>query len=168
MKEQFLQILLSSEFLCFTFGLLLSISNILYRFFSKKIKILKFKKMIYTEYVESIFDFKGNNISECKNNISDSIEKLNYLKDNELLYCNSEGQFELIRIVEYTKLILKECNDYLNPDTFSDTTVEAAVLNDLNNERKINTCKNYLKQCENNIENYINLKTDVIYKLNKK
>lgn len=155
------KILISSEFFCFLCGLMLSITNITYRYSRKKWKLFKFKRLIVNTYINPVISLESEDIAKFRDEINDCIQKLSYLNNNELVYNNCDYQFELIRMVEYVKAVFAECLNHLDNYGFRDIADDSGSYNQETKEQ-ISQMKNYLRKCIKNITKYYKLKIDNI------
>ncbi|WP_257700451.1 hypothetical protein [Vagococcus luciliae] len=105
----------------------------LFNKFVKIIKIKRFKKLLYREYVLKI---KGIKHEELKKYSSDSIRRLNYLIEKELTYFNNDVQFEYIRAVEYTNMLFFSITEKSKSTEFRDVLkVPIEVIEDEKREK---------------------------------
>lgn len=77
-----------------------------------------FEKLIAEMYIKDLNNLIENydldsdvKIKKC---IDDKIAKLSYLKSEELIHLNSDNQFKMIRLVEFTKAYIKNISDVIN------------------------------------------------------
>lgn len=157
----FYKILISSEFFCFLFGLMLSITNITYIYLRKKWKLFKFKKLLINTYINPIISLESDDIAKFENKMHDCIHKLSYLKNNELVYNNCDYQFELIRMVEYVKAIMSECMNHIDNYGFRDIMDNNSSYDPVT-KKQIMQIKNYLCKCMKYITKYYKLRIDDI------
>jgi len=75
----------------------------------------KFKKMIDEEYIKpienTIKDYHSYIENPPREEIENKSKKLDYLLKNEINYLNSNNQFKIIRLIEYTKCCFRELNN---------------------------------------------------------
>lgn len=74
----------------------------------------KFKEMIDEEYIKpienTIKDYHSYIENPPREEIENKIKKLDYLLKNEINYLNSNNQFKIIRLIEYTKSCFSKLN----------------------------------------------------------
>lgn len=129
----------------------------LFNKFVKRIKIKRFKKLLYREYVLKIKEIKHE---ELKKYSSDSIRRLNYLIEKELTYFNNDVQFEYIRAVEYTNMLFFSITKKSETTEFRDVLkvpIEVIEEEEREKEKKIGELINLYN---NSIDDYLKMKRD--------
>lgn len=129
-----------------------------------------FEEMIWKDYVtpfhKILEDYsKGSGRSEYSKltGYTKSAEnRLIFLKEQEITFLNSDNQFKMVRLIEFTKTYFKEARGVLNFYTFKPLNASAE---EYDKDKKIQE-KNIeiLKTSyEKNRENYMDLKTDILF-----
>jgi len=84
----------------------------LFRVVNRKYKRCKFKELLFEEYVNTIeTEIKNKNkeheFVDYEKVLAKQIRRLDYLKNEEISFINSDNQFYYARSIEYTKSLLK-------------------------------------------------------------
>ena len=110
----------------FTLSIISQLITSVTNYLNNKNKVRKFEKLIFNTYIKdikvSLERSEDGNIEELKRDVSVSINKIDYLLNNELSYLNAAWQFEAIRICELAKAKLKQVSDQLDVYSFKDIT----------------------------------------------
>jgi len=129
-----------------------------------------FEEMIWNDYVtpfhKILEDYsKGSGRLEYSKltGYTKSVEnRLIFLKEQEITFLNSDNQFKMVRLIEFTKTYFKEVRIVLNFYTFKPLNASAE---EYDKDKKIQE-KNIeiLKvSYEKNREKYMDLKTDILF-----
>lgn len=133
----------------------------IYQVCRSKCQFYKFKKMIDKEYIKPIENIIENYHFYSKNPPSEEItkkcEKLNYLLSNEINYLNSNNQFKIIRLIEYTKICFSKLNGISKSYDFKPMTASSDFKEDKEKSEKL---KNIVQKYKNTREKYIRLEID--------
>jgi len=143
-------------------AVIIPIVTFFYRSYKKWKDLKKVKKMILSEYIDPIDELTDTLSAETYDSYSArtkyTIQRLEYLLNKEVKYMNSENQFAIIRLIEYTKMYLTGVIDTLNTYTF--VSPEPNVYRSEEIERKVPEIKNMTQKYKQTINDYINLKID--------
>ncbi|OFL66853.1 hypothetical protein HMPREF2758_06840 [Facklamia sp. HMSC062C11] len=152
------------------FGYLLSIINLLGRAFYNNRKFLLFINMIQEVYllpVEKLFDElvygKYHIQQELIRIIDDSINRLEYLKSEEVIYYAKENTGRMIRYIEFSKAYLYQLRDLskyyffntINRNQISDTLKDKLFIED-----KVRAAKELKRFYQLNYKKYCNFQID--------
>lgn len=151
-------IIFSTEFISFIFGALFTEIS---KFVHKKYKIYQFTKMIDKFYIQPFLKIPDNELSNLPKKLDIFDSKLRYLKDNELCYYTSNGQFEIIRIIEYTLSCFKRCKDYMTDHPFIDLTDPPEKIIKIDKDN-YNRCKKCLRKWNVEVKKYYKLQIDYL------
>ncbi len=81
--------------------------NSLYKKYKLKVEFEKFEELIHTEYIEkmnrSIDTYSDRTSNDFRIFLKEVQVRLKKLKQEEILYINSENQFKMIRLIELVK-----------------------------------------------------------------
>lgn len=153
-----IQFFTSDVFLGFILGIAPSAFVWLWKTIGKWWKIRKFTQMVKQTYLIPVQDAVNENYSldKIKKKINYSIYHLSYLKSYELKYLNEHFQFELIRVTEYSKWLLKSINDAVNRYGFKDPGKKENILSDT----QIAEVNSLIKMYDQNVKKYKSLTID--------
>lgn len=89
-------------------ALIIPLINLVWKKYKQRSELSKIKNMILKEYVNPVSNdvqgLKLNSKPYFKEQLKISNQRLDYLLKKEVSYMNSEIQFEVIRMIEYTKM----------------------------------------------------------------
>lgn len=143
-------------------ALLIPTVTFFYRSHKKRSDFKKVKKMIFSEYISPIEELTDTLTAKTYAIYSATImytsQRLDYLLNDEVKYMNSENQFAIIRLIEYTKIYLKAVSDILNAYTFVGPEPSASHSEEV--EKKGPKIKIITQKYKQTIDDYINLKID--------
>lgn len=127
-------------------------------------ELRKIKEMLFKEYINPLDELTNElnrtTESEYRTELRLIHKRMDYLLENEIKYMSSDNQFEIIRMIEYTKMYLFQLNEILKEYTFHDTTpVITDEIQDKQPEMKELTTK-----YKNTINAYKDLKRDYLVK----
>ena len=102
----------------FATAIIIPLSSFLYKSYRKKKDLELVKKMIFKEYID-LFDHETEELStetyvKYLGKVRDKQESLKRLLENEIKFMNSENQFKIIRMIEYTRMYLDALERKLN------------------------------------------------------
>lgn len=133
----------------------------IYQVCRDKYQFYKFKKMIDEEYIKPTENIIKNYHSYSKNppskEITEKCEKLDYLLKNEINYLNSNNQFKIIRLIEYTKFCFSKLIKVSNSYGFKPMTASSDFKEDKEKSIKL---KNIVQKYKDTREKYIKLEID--------
>ena len=126
-----------------------------------------FDSMIMNDYIipidnllEEYFSARNpDDVSLIKRRIKDVIERLEYLKENEIYFIKTDNQFKMIRLIEFTKSYFYQINEALDYYSFTQPTANRKEYkrDTITHEKKVKKIQeNYSKKKSN----YLNLKLD--------
>lgn len=159
----------------FILGIVASQLNIAIKALINSCKFKNFDEMIDKSYINSFhklldkysketnFKKKIKIEEEIKKHIKKNVERLNYLKEEEISFLNTDNQFKIVRLIEFTKSYFKVSEDALTYYSFHSPDDTEEDYNKDYEERKkiiIKVKKSYKK----NKKDYLNLKTDFLLK----
>lgn len=124
-------------------------------------ELSKIKKMIYHEYVNPLEEMLDDISTETdhifREELHNSVERIEYLKENEIKYLNSEIQFEIIRMIEYTKSYLKILEDIITQYEYPSLKAVPPGQSNKEYSEKIRKGKSLTTHYKNTIDRYIKL-----------
>lgn len=113
----------------------------------------KFRKMIKKEYMDPLF--KSKNIHD---ETGTTLERLTYLKDNELVYLNSDIQ---IKYVRYIVFCISVCNSAYDVSVaYGYRDIKDSKTSELEQSRLDKILKCFSDVFDNKSKNYYRLKAD--------
>jgi len=132
-----------------------------YKYSRDKYNFRKFKKMFDEEYIKPIEniinDYRSYNKNPPSEEIKKKIEKMDYLKENEIKHLNSNNRFKIIRLIEYTKICFSKLIRVSNCYGFKPLTASYDFKEDKEKSIKL---KNIVQKYKDTREKYIKLKID--------
>lgn len=170
--------LLNSTFFATLFGFILGLaSQLILSKWQKRTKEKKdkeefdiFEKMISDGYVtpfhnilEEYSEVSGyNKYSELRGYAKSAQTRLNFLKEQEVIFLKSDNQFKMVRLIEFTKTYFKEAGGILSFYTFKPLDASAK---DYEKDKKIQEAniKVLKASYEKNKKSYVELKTDILF-----
>lgn len=146
-------------------ALIFPLINLSFKSFKKWNELRKIKKMLFEEYVNPLekctekLDFKGK--ENYQKEVFRIIKRLNYVLENEIAYLNSENQFKIIRMIEYTKSYLANIHKILMGYTYQSIHAAANEEDMIQDRTKI---KELTKHYKDTIDKYSSLEIDQLVK----
>ena len=146
----------------FLTAIFIPLSSFLYNHYKNKKELEEVRNMIFKEYVDPI-DQKVEELSyETYYDFSSLIDKkeegLKRLLENEIKFMNSENQFKIIRMIEYTKMYLYLSDRKLIIYTYVNNPlapIENVVVSNIPSD-----LRDLTKAYKITLDDYINLKRD--------
>lgn len=121
--------------------------------------------MLFEEYVNPLVKLTDKLDSKRKENYKKEvlriIKRLNYVLENEIAYLNSENQFKIIRMIEYTKSYLANIHKILTDYTYQSMQAVANEEDMIQDRTKI---KELTKHYKDTIDKYSSLEIDQLVK----
>ena len=112
----------------------------------------------YIKPIENIInDYRSYNKNPPSEEIKKKIEKMDYLKENEIKHLNSNNRFKIIRLIEYTKICFSKLIRVSNCYGFKPLTASYDFKEDKEKSIKL---KNIVQKYKDTREKYIKLKID--------
>ena len=146
----------------FLTAIFIPLSSFLYNCYKNKKELNEVKIMIFKEYVDTIDQYIEGLNQETSTDLTNLLRKkkasLNSLLENEIKFMNSENQFKIIRMIEYTNMYLELAENKMiiysyvnNPFSPIENEVVSNIPSDL---------RDLTKAYKITLDDYINLKRD--------
>ena len=124
------------------------------------IKFNKFKSMINKEYFNFLYSYlEKRELENLRLEIENKAKRLSHILEKEIAFFNFYNNIKYVRLIDYFlvtyKEILKEIKSYESKDTKCDSF---KIYKE--NEMKITKINKIIERHKENIDKYINLKSD--------
>lgn len=145
-------------------SLIVAILGPFFIFIFKKIfemvKFNKFKSMINKEYFDFLDSYLENkDLENLRLEIENKTKRLNHVLEKEIAFFNFYNNIKYVRLIDYILVTYKEILKEIKSYEFKDTKCDRSII-DKEREGKISKINKIIKNHKENIDNYINLKSD--------
>lgn len=145
-------------------SLIVSILGPFFIFIFKKIfemvKFNKFKSMINKEYFDFLDSYLENkDLENLRLEIENKVNRLNHILKNEIAFFNFYNNIKYVRLIDYILVTYKEILEIIKSYEYRDTKYDGPII-DKENESKISKINKIIEKHKENIDKYINLKSD--------